>query len=103
MCAGSAMFIVTENPTTTLAGQYERTFSPLCSSLSISVGFPRMVLIDYSRTHIINENLLRESHLLLLMLTSVYPLWWMRITSVFGVPFAIRPSFVMRVDFTNAL
>lgn len=36
------------------------------------------IVIDYSRTHIINENLLRESDKLLLMCdrsSSVYPLW----------------------------
>lgn len=87
------MFIVTKRPATTLAGQYEKDIQ---SIMFVSVRFGRFsendcnILIDYSRIHIINENLLRESHLLLLMLTSVYPLWWMRLPLVFGgVPFDV--------------
>lgn len=89
MCAGSAMFRVTESPPT---GQYEWDIQ---SIMFVSVHFGSFsendcnILIDYSRTHIINENLLRESHLLLLMLTSVYPLWRMRLALVFGVSFVI--------------
>lgn len=86
------MFRVTESPPTALAGQYEWDIQ---SIMFVSVPFGSFsendcnILIDYSRTHIINENLLRESHLLLLMLTSVYPLWRMRLALVFGVSFVI--------------